>query len=264
MSTAFKNPPINEVALATYFNPPLAGLRSEHVGLLWDRIRYDFPTVQQQPPLPSPSGNVMTVGGGDFPPVPRFWFIGRNDTYVIQIQKDMFIFNWRRRGSALYPGFDGSIKPAFDKYYNIFEEFTQKELDQPSLPIGICELTYITSIDPCDMWVSLKDTPKVIPSFSIPNPGLDANPLFFNCAYAYEVAESTTLRVVLQGVPRPDPSGTPMLSLEIKVIGTPEEETKAAADEWFQASHDRINRCFLGITSPEMQQRYWQPVKEAK
>ena len=40
-----------EVALAVYFNPPMA-LRSVHMGRLWDRWCDRFPRTEDQPPLP--------------------------------------------------------------------------------------------------------------------------------------------------------------------------------------------------------------------
>ncbi len=38
MKVRFKNPPINELIIGVYFHPPLARLRSEHIGLLWSRL----------------------------------------------------------------------------------------------------------------------------------------------------------------------------------------------------------------------------------
>ena len=264
MAVEFSNPPINEVVLATYFNPPVADLRNEHIGLLWEKIRYDFPTVQQQPPLPPRPGTEPNILGTGFFPMPRYWFVGRDDTYVIQIQKDAFIFNWRRREGSVYPRFDSNIKPTFDKYYNLFAEFVRTEVDQPSLSLELCELTYINSIDRCDLWLSVEDAPNVIPSFSLPNLGSDADPLFFNCGYAYDVGSDTTLNLGFRTVASPGAPKATKLVVEIRLRGKPEQQTKFGADKWFQASHERINKLFKGITSREMQEKYWQPVKEAE
>ena len=264
MAVEFSNPPINEVVLATYFNPPIADLRNEHVGLLWEKIRYDFPTVQQHPPLPPRPGNQLNILGTGIFPMPRYWFVGQDDTYVIQIQRDAFIFNWRRRGSSVYPRFGSNIKPTFDKYYNLFAEFVRTEVDQPSLSIESCELTYRNAIDHCDLWLSLEDVPNVIPSFSLPNPGSDANPLFFNCSYVYDVGSNTTLNLGFRTVTSQRAPETTKLVVEIKLTGKPEQQIKVGSDKWFQASHERINRWFKGITSREMQEKYWQPVKEAE
>ena len=47
----FENPPVNEVVISTYFNPPLSDFRNEHIGLFWERIRGEFPIVRQQLPV---------------------------------------------------------------------------------------------------------------------------------------------------------------------------------------------------------------------
>ena len=264
MAIEVNNPPINEVVLATYFKPPIADLRNEHIGLLWEKIRYDFPTVQQQPPLSPRPGNELNLLGTEFFPMPRYWFIGLDDTYVIQVQKDVFIFNWRRRGSSAYPRFDSNIKPTFDMNYNIFAEFVRTELNQPSLSIELCELTYINSIDRCDLWLSSKDAPNVLPSFSLPDPGSDADPLLFNCSYVYDVGSNTTLNLGFRTVASSGEPEAMKLLVEIKLMGKPEPQTKVGVDKWFQVSHERTNKWFKQITSRAIQERYWQPVKEAE
>ena len=51
MTIKFENPPINELVIGTYFNPPLANLRNEHIGLLWSKFRDEFPTSHNSPRL---------------------------------------------------------------------------------------------------------------------------------------------------------------------------------------------------------------------
>ena len=265
MPVTFKNPPINEVVIATYFDAPIADFRSEHVGLFWQKIRSDFPVVHQQPPTVSPLQIAPDIGAGEFLPMPRYWFVANDDIYIIQVQKNAFMFNWRRRGSARYPGFHDNVKPAFDRYYNIFDEFVQTELDSSRLSIGSCELTYINSIESCELWAGPEDTPKVVPSFSIPTPGIDvATTPHFNCNYIYDLDANTRLSVGIRDGTRTQNADTPVLILDIKVVGRPEHGTRSAVARWFQTSHDRIIECFVGVTSPQMQATYWEPGKEGK
>ena len=95
MEISFARPPINEVVMSMFFNRPLEGFRSEHLGLFWEKIREDFPRVRQQIPLARSIG--AAVGPDEVTPMPRYWFIAADDTTIIQIQKDAFIYNWRRR-----------------------------------------------------------------------------------------------------------------------------------------------------------------------
>ena len=143
----FDSPPINEVVMATYFNPPLVDLRSQHIGLFWEEIRKEFPVVRQQVPV----GVGPDIGPDEPFPMPRYWFIASDDINLVQIQKNAFMFNWRRRGQNQYPGFQ-DIKLNFDRLYSDFENFLRHRIGISEVPVGLCELTYIDAIEECDYW----------------------------------------------------------------------------------------------------------------
>ena len=265
MPVTFKNPPINEVVIATYFNAPIAHLRSEHIGLLWDKIRGEFPVVHQQPPIISPMGIGPDTNSGEFLPMPRYWFVAKDDIYIIQVQKNAFIFNWRRRKSNEYTRFHKDIKPAFDKYYNLFDEFIRTEVAEPALSIDLCELTYINSIKQCEFWSGPQDTMNVIPSFSILS--LDAQgagPLNFNCQYETRIEADMALNIGIRSGATTQSPDIPVLIFEIKAGGRLAMATKSLADDWFERAHDTINSCFVNMTSEDIQSRYWQPVEETE
>ncbi|MEN8132936.1 MAG: TIGR04255 family protein [Pseudomonadota bacterium] len=101
MTIRFKKPPINEVVMSTYFNPLIHGLRNEHIGLFWHSVKETFPYVSQHPPV----GGMDITMGQDIFPMPRYWMIAADDINLIQIQKNAFMFNWRRREDD-YPHYD--------------------------------------------------------------------------------------------------------------------------------------------------------------
>src|SRR4029077_19257212 len=114
MTVEFENPPINEVAIGLFFQP-VAGLRAEHVGAFWGKIREEFPISGQHPPLilpGTPSLSQLALSNEVFP-LPRFWFISTDQTGLVQLQRDAFFFNWRRRESD-YPRF----KHVLSKFQN--------------------------------------------------------------------------------------------------------------------------------------------------
>ena len=265
MPIEFNNPPINEVVVGVYFKRPLTALRNHHVGLFWDKIRDRFTSVQQHPPLGIPS---PPTGPEEFLdeifPMPRYWFISEDDTYVIQIEKGAFILNWRRRATNRYPRFFEQIKPNFDRNYNHFIDFLREEIAVPRVSIALCELTYVNVIAPIEIWNGPRDTPNIIPSFAIPSPGLEnANVAGFSCQFGYAVEPDVNLAVSIRSSGTMGQPSSPTLVLEIKANATIGQASKSEADRWFDRAHNSIMTCFTHITSEEIQHRNWQKVMDS-
>ena len=263
-SIAFKKPPVDEVVVSTYFNPPLSDLRSEHIGLFWGKIKRDFPVVSQQPPVmiqQSPVEMVQSINADEPFPMPRYWIVSEDETELIQIQKNAFMFNWRRRNDE-YPRFHRSIKPAFDGYYGLFSEFVRTEINMTEPLIDLCELTYINVLERCEYWTGPQDTEKVIPAFSILAPGVDpSEPSGFVCNYGYRVSDDLYLNIGLRNGVRIGQTEVAVLVFEIKASGRLGQVAKSGVDAWFERAHDTIFRCFLSITSKDIQNRYWEPTE---
>ena len=257
-SIAFKNPPINEVVVSTHFSPPLSDLRSEHIGLFWAKIKRDFPVVKQHPPV----GMGPDIFGSEPFPMPRYWFIADDEINLIQVQKNAFMFNWRHKDER-YPRFYKNIKPAFDKYYGLFHEFIRTEINIAELTVDLCELTYINTLDSCEYWTGPQDTAKVIPLFSMLNPGIDASEsLGFSCNFGYSLSSDLQLNIGIRSGFRTQQQDVPVLIFEIKTSGRLGQITKSEADEWFERAHDAIIKCFLNMTNTDIQDRFWKPMEE--
>lgn len=259
MPIAFKTPPIDEVVVSSYFNPPLDNFRSEHVGLFWEKIKDDFPTVRQQLPV----NMAQDIVAEEFFPMPRYWFIADDEISLIQIQKNAFMFNWRRRRGNEYPRYYENIKPAFDKYYGLFSEFIRTEVGRDELTIDLCELIYINTLERCGFWAGPQDTTKVIPTFSILDPGIDASVSpGFNCNYFYKVSTDLQLNINIRSGVKVQQQNAPVLAFEIKASGRLGGTTKPLSDEWFQRAHDSIINCFMHMTSADIRENYWIPLED--
>jgi len=260
----FRKPPIDELIIGTYFDQPLRLLRNEHIGLFWSRIRNDFPTVQQRPPLGGMAGGedaIMSISD-EFSPMPRFWFISKNEINLIQVQKSAFLMNWRRREQE-YPSF-AQLKPLFDKYYGIFEQFVHEDIEA-NVRINTCELTYINVIEPSDYWAGPRDTPSVLPSFSILKQELDKDMgPDFNCTYRYEFASDLRMHIRVTVADIGDGSGSSRLVIEFKAIGQLGSVQKIDADKWYKRAHEAIAGCFGDLTSEDVQRKNWMIVEEGK
>lgn len=252
MPIDFKNPPINEVVVAVYFNPPLSVFHNEHVGLFWERIRHDFP-VSRQAPLAGPPMEIEPGSSDGLFPMPRYCFVSEDGEYQIQIQKNAFALNWNRSESTEYPRFLSGVKPAFDKNYHLFDEFISVELNTRKPSIGFCELAYFNTIAQGEFWHGLEDTQRVIPSFLPLSPGVEEKKSGFNCSYAYEISTDLVLNITVRSMMLDETS----LILAITARGFLDQAPKSKADEWFERAHGTILRCFTNITNPDIRKRYW-------
>jgi uncharacterized protein (TIGR04255 family) len=259
--TKFKNPPINELIVGLYFASEVAALRAEHIGVFWASIRDEFPTIQQQLQITPPTALIpgITFGEatfGEFFPMPRYWLEAKNEpAYLMQIQKDAFLFNWRKRGND-YPHF-AAVKAAFDKNFARYAGFLKSEFDIEPPPIGVAELTYVNLIESCEYWSSPRDTPKVIPRFSVPTGEMSTSEAAeFNQVTVERFASDLSVRTTVRSAKS---TRGPCLVFELRCTGSQGNVVKSATDAWFERAHDLVGECFLKMTHPEIQNRYWQP-----
>ena len=259
MKVRFKNPPINELIIGAYFDPPLLALRSEHIGLLWTRFRNDLPKVEQREPLLMAASGTgpSAIVGNEFPFMPRYWFVSEDEVNLIQVQKEAFLLNWRKR-KADYPHFDLHLKPCFDKYFSNFTEFLADEVGISDVGIGLCELTYVNVIEVCEYWQGPQDTPKLIPSFSIPDSGSSASGRSaFNCAFRQDLGSDLQSQIGVRIGENAASPGSPCLILELKALGRPDPEGSTSIDEWYDRAHQMIVAQFLRLTDAGVQRTHW-------
>ena len=137
----YENPPIDEIVCGIRFDP-IEQLQSGHFGILWQKFRSDFPKTEDQN-LVGPVSR-EDLGNSNKLPLPRVWFIHRNENELVQVQRNCFLHNWRkRRPDNEYPGYEKVIGN-FERYLPRFREFLGEE-SLGNLVIKEYELTYIGS-----------------------------------------------------------------------------------------------------------------------
>jgi len=169
----FKFPPINELVIGVYFNAPLLGLRAEHIGLFWHSIRDRFPKVSQTGPIVSQGEGVpaaLMSAPEEVYPLPRFWLSSADETMLVQLQRNAFLLNWRKR-DQVYPHYD-AVKQEFDRVYGIFAEFVRETVQQ-DFAIEAVELTYINLAQAGEYWSGVTGIAEVIPSFRTVDVGIE-------------------------------------------------------------------------------------------
>jgi uncharacterized protein (TIGR04255 family) len=259
----FKNPPINELIIGAYFNPPLIELRAEHIGLFWDKIRDQFPKISQQSPIVGQgeaTDELLSAGSDEIYPLPRFWFVQDDESMLLQLQRNAFLLNWRKR-EKVYPHFE-SIKQDFDRLYGLFSDFVDQQL-KISLIVEMRELTYTNLVKAGPHWSGPDDIPSIIPSFRAPGVGNKSPLAAVLQTTTWEIAKDMRLAVKIQ-------SGTEIktqlsvLLFELSAKGSPAAETKTEIDRWYDRAHECTGKAFISMTSDKIRNNVWLPDRNVR
>lgn len=252
---SFKNPPINEVVCGVRFNPS-DNFRIPHFGLLWEKFRSDYPIIQHAPPLVSAKGEI-TIDTASGIPLPRIWFINKEDDQVIQFQIDRFYFNWRRRKND-YPRYSYVIKQfenLWNTVVNFFHEYNYGEFN----PIE-CELSYINHIPKGEGWDTINDLSKIFSDFPWNQTTGRFLPEPENVTWQtnFKLPENKGhLTVSLKQAIRTEDK-VPLIVFELTARGPVESNDKNNILKWFDLAHEWIVRGFVDLTTQDVQENIWE------
>lgn len=139
---SYKFPPIIEVVCGIRFQPP-ENFTLPYIGLLWNKFREEYPIVKHAAPLATDRVGLL-VDSVTGTPLPRVWFINRQENQLVQFQPDRIYFNWRQR-EDIYPRYENIIRN-FDKVLDTLIAFFEESRFGEFTPVE-CELTYINHIE---------------------------------------------------------------------------------------------------------------------
>jgi len=257
----FDSPPVVEVVLGVQLDP-MPRLRTAHLGLLWQRFYDEFPSLQEHPPIDTPEedfgpgeSRTITVQLMGPAPVPRHWFLSRDETRIIQVQADRFFFNWRQiRPDEPYPHYE-ALRREFDRHFAVYEEFLARR-GLGVATIRHAEVTYINRItlDPNDFSLGLADVLRIWhPSYGPEAP-------FLRDAQDVRLVERHVIRHQGEPYARLYISAEPAASqalINLTMRGRPRAGTDLrAALGFFDDGRDRIVRAFTAVTSEHMHARW--------
>jgi uncharacterized protein (TIGR04255 family) len=247
MREKLSHPPVNEVIIGTYFNPPLLDIYAHHVGLLWQALRTRYPRIEQREPL----NNMFVEAPNELWPMPRFWLTSADESHLVQLQRNALILNWRRRNSD-YPSFE-PVKAEFDLVYEAFVAFVRTINPEAPVQIERAELAYVNMVEQCDYWKSAVDTQTVIPSY-VQLAGSTPNGFVVQQSAAVDPTTSITTGVRVGNRVQ---DNIPVLNFDVRVAGLLGNAPKETADAWFDKAHELTGKTFRAITNPDVRQRYW-------
>lgn len=260
----FEDPPVVEVALSVQFEK-LTGLRSQHIGLLWLEYKHDdYPEIEEQQPIGPVNETFPSFGQPtpkfrlefqESPSLPRFWFLNSQQSRLIQIQNDRFVYNWRKAGEdETYPHFD-EVKECFIGAYDTFIKFISDQKIGEIIP-NQCEVTYVNIIPLEGEMSSHRDIDKVITVFN--REYSESFPL------ELENAQIVMRHIINnssdQAIGRLHISLDPVVGLGnekaflLKLIarGKPEEPDLGSTLKFFDLGNEMIVTCFTSITTKSM------------
>jgi len=261
----FEKPPITEVALSVQFEP-IEGLHSTMLGLMWGEVfRDNFPKVQQHAAISNTielKGIRRSFQNNQFKiplleNVPsRTWLINEDETELIQIQQDRFIFNWRKiEGDEKYPRYP-LLKKNFQENLSLFLNFIKDNKLGDFIP-NQCDVTYINHIHNGDVWKSHDELNKVVSiwsdEYSEQFP-LEAEDYQFLNKYIINDDSGEflgRLHINLQPAFTKN-DDRPLFSMTLTARGRPDGEGLDGVLKFFDVGRDYIVKGFTAITTPAM------------
>ena len=248
----FENPPIDEIVCGVRFDA-IKSLQSGHFGVLWQKFRPDFPKIEDQNLAVSLSKEDLE--NPDRLPLPRVWFIHRDENEIIQVHRNCFIHNWRkRRSDDEYPGY-GIVVENFENYLSRFQEFLVEESLGHLVPQQY-ELIYIDLIPKGQGWENPGDLEKIFPNLL----SLTRQSTFLSNV------RGINWQIILD---LPNGLGEIVISIRnAQRISNKQEvihvQFMAVSNQayqpmqgWFDDAHNTINNLFSNLVSDEIQEKFW-------
>jgi uncharacterized protein (TIGR04255 family) len=251
----YKKPPVNEVVCGLQFRP-LDNFFIPHVGLLWDKFRQKYPRIQTTHPIATSKGELISDSATNFP-LPRFWFIGKDDDQVVQFQFDRLYFNWRRR-EGVYPRYP-RVFEQFENALNIFQTFLC-EFNLGDLKIIEFDLSYINHIPKGKGWNKIDEIDNIFPDFIWKKTSGRYMPNPVNIAWQADFPmpeQKGLLGVSLKKAVR-TADKTDLLVFELKARGPAKSNSREDLRDWFDTAHEMIVVGFSDLTRLNIQKEIWE------
>jgi uncharacterized protein (TIGR04255 family) len=265
MSTPVKydNPPVVEVVCGVMFSG--TPVQTVHIGAYWDRVRAEFPKVEDAAPL-SPvveedGQPVALFEWSTLPPARRAWLYNADGSHLLQIQEDRFLFNWKHTlGANGYPSYK-FVFAEFEKHLQAFVNFMRNECGR-DLTYRQFEMTYVNHITKENGLTPGAESALLIDHVVQGGARFLPEVENFNFSKSYRLPNgSGRLHIVAQTASRA-PGNERMVRLDLVARGIPANfgETNdgdLARKKWFDVAHEWITHGFADVTSLDIQKNIW-------
>ena len=258
----FVQPPVDEVVLSVLFGS-LDKFLAPHLGQIWNEFKQEgFVNIMEQPPVPPVVETFPTSIQGpqlrinNLPDLARTWFIHEDDSKIIQVQRDRFMFNWRKtESSPTYPGFL-TIFDEFEDLYNRFRQIIKEQRIGEINPLQY-ELTYIDQLFHGSGWHSLDDIGKIynfIDAQQSDSFWAGAESMILRASFPVEDLFGRLHLTISSRVKMPEQRQT--LQTDFTIRGFP-ENSEYTMKAWFKSARDRIRDKFSSMFTENIQTQVW-------
>ncbi len=259
----FESPPLDEVVIAAYFNH-IEALTLNHQILFWQRNQDTYAKFSVQPaimvieedisqppgPSPIPATSIQRLLSGT---APRLWLESENESFLLQLQSNMFSSNWRLRTDP-YPHFETLL----DRFAGAFVDYRSflAELQVDPGPVTMIDVTYVNWMPSTPMQdvARMAEASQTTGRNSDPWPAAQGHTLLYQLRRDGEAVGR--LNVDVQSAKRPDgdswTDGTQM-TLVARVLPVQDMEGMKAQ---FAFCRDAIVQAFADLTT-EGARRQW-------
>lgn len=261
---SYRDPPVVETALSVQFKP-VKGLRNAHLGLFWQQVRDDFPTVNDAEPIESQEETF----GGHRQRLPSFRFAtghqgarlqmeARDGHMMIQLQNGRLVYNWRRLDDGRYPRWD-QVHPGFQNALTRFGSFLEAE-SLPRVEPTQWEVTYVNKFIRGREWQISAEWMDVIPGLIGTATHLRTASLeTVRTSWHFVLPERAgRLHVDLtHGFAGPEEDAEEFLILQLTTRGGIDEEKGHGLNWGLNTGRKAIVRAFSEITGKAVQATTW-------
>jgi uncharacterized protein (TIGR04255 family) len=143
----FDRPPVYEAVIGLEFNAlNLGALKLAGLQAIWAD---EYPSPQEMPAL-EPSiaigqpGPVAAFSFSILPPPLRLWFTDPSGHFLVQVQRDRLLLNWRKLDDGNYPRYE-ALRERFAKVADQFRDYVRVELNAVVVPTA-AEFSYINRV----------------------------------------------------------------------------------------------------------------------
>lgn len=253
---SFKSPPVVEVVMGVQFRP-LSKFQTPHVGLFWETVRPDYSTSSENPPIVPQIEEFTSLGAlrdnslamTRIPPLPRVFFEHTSSEWIIQLQRDRFLHNWRLvSGQAVYPRYPAIREEFFSQWANFRKFVADQELGE--IEVTQVEITYLNHIFP---WEEHAELGEVFPDFRWRGEErLLSKPETHSISCTFKSSKNRSrLRATIK--PGTHKEKGHILLFDLTARGAPEEES---LEEWFDEARRWIVTAFADLTSHEWHEKW--------